>query len=236
MLLPSLNSISTSSTRRGWGQRIVLLCLMAVTLLLSGCASTIRSEVTAFHRWPATLNGQSFRFASPAQTNLERSDYQALLREHLLALGLIEAPADKAADFSVSFEYSISARDVRVVDTVLVDSWYGTPWMGPGYYGPYNAWPGYGHPFYGPMWPSMPVARAREQRYTVFRREFKLHITDSATQTAKYQVTVVSEGREDNLALLMPYLIQSAFTGFPGKSGEPRIIELKQKAITEIPR
>ncbi len=203
--------------------------VIAAALLLSGCASTIRSEVTAFHQWPAALPGKTYVFMRPASVDLERQNYEALLRERLAKLGLQEASTGEPAALAVTMNYAVNGRDVRVIETVLVDPWYGTPWYGPGYYSPYWGWPGYGHSFYGPMWPAMPVAREQQRRYTVFHRELKLRIDDVAKKQPLYDVTVKSEGEEGNLAKLMPYLIDSAFKDFPGKSGVPRVVELKME-------
>lgn len=201
--------------------------IAALPLLLSGCATTIRSEVTAFHQWPAALPGQSYVFMRPAQPDLERQNYEKLVRERLAKLGLQEAATGEPAALAVTMNYAVNGRDVRVVETVLVDPWYGTPWYGPGYYSPYWGWPGYGSPFYGPMWPAMPVAREQQRRYTVFHRELKLRIDDVAKKQPLYDVTVKSDGEEGNLAKIMPYLIDSAFKDFPGKSGVPQVVELK---------
>ncbi len=203
--------------------------VIATALLLSGCATTIRSEVTAFHQWPAALPGKTYVFMRPPSADLERQNYETLLRERLAKLGLQEASTGEPAALAVTMNYAVNGRDVRVIETVLVDPWYGTPWYGPGYYNPYWGWPGYGSPFYGPMWPAMPVAREQQRRYTVFHRELKLRIDDVAKKQPLYDVTVKSDGEEGNLAKLMPYLIDSAFKDFPGKSGVPRVVELKME-------
>ena len=201
--------------------------LLALPLLLSGCAGVIRSEVTAFHQWPSTgLAADSFAFEPVA--SLEQQSYENLLRAQLQQLGLRQAPAGEAA-LRVGFTAASRARDVRVVETVLVDSWCGMPWYGPGFFSPYRAWPGYGYPFYGPTWPSAPVAQRQERRMVLYDRELKVKIAEAAGGKPLYEVTVKSEGKEGNLARVMPYLVQSAFAGFPGKSGEPRVVELKMK-------
>lgn len=205
--------------------------LMALSLLMSGCASTIRSEVTAFNQWPADAAGRSFAFAhreGDAQ-NLARQTYENLVRARLLELGLRDPTPGEPAQLSVRVDYGISGRDVRVVETVLVDPWYGTPWYGPGFYNPYWGWPGYRSPFYGPMMPSMPVAREQESRFTIFHRELKIKIAAASDDKAWYDVTVRSEGEQGNLALLMPYLVDAAFRDFPGANGVPRVIEMKMK-------
>ncbi len=210
-----------------------LSCLFAVlTLLLSGCASTIRSEVTAFHQWPEGGGDKTYHFVrTPAQSgSLEYQAYEKLVSEQLQKQGLREAGTGEAAALNIALNANISGRDVRVVETVLVDSWYGTPWYGPGFYHPYWGYPGFGYPsFYGPGWGGIPVAREQERRYTVFHRELSLKITDANSRQPVYEVTVRSEGKEGNLARLMPYLVESAFREFPGKSGVPRVIELKMK-------
>lgn len=205
--------------------------LMALPLLVAGCASTIRSEVTAFNQWPPDAAGRSFAFAhrdGDAQ-NLERQTYENLVRAQLLRLGLRDPADGEAAQLSVRVEYGISGRDVRVVETVLVDPWYGTPWYGPGFYNPYWGMTGYGPYLRGPMWPSMPVAREQERRFTVFRRELKVKISEAAGDKPWYDVTVRSDGEQGNLAELMPYLVEAAFRDFPGQNGVPRVIEMKMK-------
>lgn len=212
--------------------RYFLFLLLTLTLLLTGCASTIRSEVTAFHQWPSTLPGKSFVFErSDAQAqSLEYRSYEALVRNALLQQGLHEPEASEKAALHVRLDASISGRDVRIVETVLVDSWYGTPWYGPSAFGPYwGGWPGAAYPFYSPMRPSMPVAREQERRYTVFHRELKIKIMAAVDGQPLYDVTVRSDGKEANLAKVMPYLVQSAFAEFPGENGVPKVVELKMQ-------
>ena len=209
--------------------RFAACLIITLSLLLSGCASKIRSEVTAFHQWPAAMAEKTFSFVHKEgePTGLERQSYENLIRTELIKQGLRDAGDAKDAALTVSFNAMISAKDVRVVETVLVDSWSGMPWYGPGYYSPYwGGWPGYS-PFYGPFSPGMPVAREQQRQYTVFYRELKLKISDTLAGQPLYEVTVRSEGKEGNLAKIMPYLVRSAFAEFPGKSGTPRIVEMK---------
>ncbi len=211
--------------------RYLTFLFSLLALLVSGCASTLRSEVTTFHHWPPASEDKIFTFArAPGQTHsLESQAYETLIKQQLEKNGIREAATGDLASLTVEFSASIHGRDVRVVETVLVDSWYGTPWYGPGFYHPYWGYPGVYHPFYGPGWGGMPVAREQERRYTVFHRELKLKITETVSQKPVYEVTVRSDGKEGNLARLMPYLAESAFKDFPGQSGVPRVVELKMK-------
>ena len=210
--------------------RAAYFFILVLSTLLAGCASTITSEVTAFHEWSGSAQ-QSYRFeAMPSQANdLEYRSYENLLKTALLRVGLQEA-TENNADLNIKFSAKITPRDVRVIETVLVDSWYGTPWYGPSYAYPYwSGWSGYGHPLYGRNWPSMQVPRDMERRYTVFQRELKISMVNIKSGLAVYEVTVRSEGAESNLAKLMPYLIESALQDFPGKSGTPRVVTLPVK-------
>jgi hypothetical protein len=214
-------------------KKFLLLCTGVLPLLLSGCASTIRSEVTAFHHWPTDAGGSSFAFThqgAEAQ-DLERQNHENLVRLQLLKLGLRDATPGQPAKLAVRVDYSINARDVRVIETVLVDPWAGIPWYGPGYYRPYWGWPGYGYPYYGPgaMWPGMPVAQQQERRFTAFDRQLKVKIVDNRSQQTLYDVTVRSSGEKGNLVDVMPYLSEAAFRDFPGPNGTPRVIDIKMK-------
>jgi hypothetical protein len=212
--------------RRGF-----LLALLILSALVSGCATKIRSEVTSFHQWPDNMSGRSFSFVhqDDEAKSLERQSYENLLRTELLKLGLVEQTTGAVAQLAVRLDYRITGRDVRVIETVLVDPWYGTPWYGPGFYNPYWGWHGYGPPYYGPMWPSMPVAREQSRRYSIFQRELRIRISDYASEKTWFEVTAKSEGEQGNLAIVMPYLVQAAFKEFPGTTGVPRVIDVPFK-------
>jgi hypothetical protein len=212
--------------RRGF-----LLALLILSALISGCATKIRSEVTSFHQWPDNMSGRSFSFVhqDDEAKSLERQSYENLLRTELLKLGLVEQTTGAPAQLAVRLDYRITGRDVRVIETVLVDPWYGTPWYGPGFYNPYWGWHGYGPSYYGPMWPSMPVAREQSRRYSIFQRELRIRISDYASEKTWFEVTAKSEGEQGNLAIVMPYLVQAAFKEFPGTTGVPRVIDVPFK-------
>lgn len=212
-------------------KKILLLCLATLPLLLSGCASTIRSEVTSFHQWPANAGGRSFAFTHKAgeAQDLERQNHENLIRLHLLKIGLRDPAPGATAQLAVRVDYSVNARDVRVIETVLIDPWFGMPWHGSAFHRPYWGWPGYGHSYYGSMWPAMPVARQQERRFTAFDRQLKVKIVDAASQQAWYDVTVRSSGEKGNLVDVMPYLVEAAFQDFPGPNGAARVIDMKMK-------
>jgi hypothetical protein len=206
-----------------------MLVVTALCVLLTGCATTIQSDVTAFHEWPADLRDKSFVFerSHEQENNLEYRNYENLVRNELRRLGFVDAANGKSARLKVSMQYSIYVRDVRVVQPVMVDPyWYGSPFYGPPFYGPH--WRGYG-PFYDPFWYGPPMVEQREIRYQLFTRQLKLGIAQTADSKKLYDVTVTSEGSNGSLATVMPYMVRSAFVDFPGKSGVPHRVELKMK-------
>lgn len=204
-----------------------LLCWLAVCMLLVGCAApTIRSDVTTFHEWPAELPAKTYVFERSREqdNNLEYRSYENLVRAELQRLGFIEAAPNTQPALKVTLSYRLSERDVRVVQPVIV-----------------HASPGFGHPFYGPRWPGMrfydpffpdpfwhtPVVTGYEDRsYRVYTRQLNVRIARMADGRKLFDVTVVSEGGNPSLARVMPYMIKSAFSEFPGRSGVPRRVEL----------
>lgn len=213
-----------------------------VCVLLTGCATTIQTDVTAFHEWPSQLPNKSFVFERSGEqaNNLEHRSYENLVRNELLRLGLAESASLQSAGLKVAISYDINVRDVRVVQPVLLDPWYGSPfygprWRGHGYYSPYYG-PFYGPlhsplygAFYSPFWHAPPIVQQQETRYQLANRQLKIVIAQAADSRKLYDVTVSSEGVNTALAAVMPYMVRSAFADFPGKSGVPRRIELKMK-------
>lgn len=203
----------------------VVVALLA--LLLGGCATTIRSDVTAFHQWPTDLGDKSFVFERSAEqaNDLEYRSYENLVRAELRRLGFSEVANPTAAKLKVSVYYSMDSRDVRLVEPVTSYPGYGWPYYSP-FYGP--RWHRFGYsPFYDPFWYGPPYTEYRETSYQLFSRQLRILITRIADGRRLYDVTVNSDGRNGSLAAVMPYLVRSAFVDFPGPNGIPRRVELK---------
>ena len=82
-------------------QRGFLWCLAILSVLLTGCASTLRSDVTSFQRWPANAASSTYSFKRTGQQvgSLEHSAYEDLVRQALKPLGLNEAGAGAKGRF-----------------------------------------------------------------------------------------------------------------------------------------
>jgi hypothetical protein len=196
----------------------------ASALILSGCASTIKSDVTAFHEWPVSLPDKSYVFERTKDQNesLEYRSYEDLVRAELNRLGFTEAPASTRPALKAFFTYSINGRDVREIYPVVVN-----PYPYPYWYG--SAWRGYYWPYYDPFWYGPPVVEQRMAQYQLFTRQLRISLAQMADGKRLYETTVVSEGTNGSLAAVMPYMVRSAFVDFPGRSGVPHRVELKME-------
>lgn len=205
-----------------------LAAVTSLSLVLGGCATTIRSDVTTFHQWPAQLTDKSYAFdAPPPQENsLELQSYQNLVRGQLGRLGFHEAPQAPALKVSMRF----STIDVP---TQVIYPTY-APMYGP--YSPrfgYMGWNrriwggGWYSPFYDPFWGPFPAYDVQtEHRY---HRQLQLGINETRDGKRLFEVTVRNVSKQMSTPAVMPALVQSAFEGFPGPNGGSRVIELKQE-------
>lgn len=205
-----------------------------LALLNAACTTpVITSDVTSFHDWPPGLQEKTYAFApdKEQENSLEYRSYEDRVRHELARLGFTETPPSEAK-LKATIAWSNTPRDVTVKEPVLLS--YPDPFW------PHPYWPRYyapmGGPFYDPFWPAPPVVEWRERTARIFTRQFRFVLTQAATGKTAHETTVVSEGENPSLAAVMPYLIRSAFSGFPGTNGVPRRIELKMEKEGDAPR
>jgi hypothetical protein len=216
-------------------RRLFVTAAAALTMLLTGCATTIRSDVTTFHQWPAALPDKSYVIeAPPAQDDtLELRSYHNVVRSELARLGFREAVDGSAPALRVGMRFSTTDVPVRVIEPVYphfypsmrfsyVHPFYRSPWMARGY------GRGFYSPFYDPFWYGMPMYTESVQHY--YKREVQIAIKAAADGKRLFDVTVHNTSREPSSPVMVPAMVQSAFTGFPGVSGVARRVELKREA------
>lgn len=209
-------------------KRIALILLAGMTLLLTGCATTVRSDVTTFHKWPAALQDKSYVFeAPPAQDDtLEWRSYQNLVRAELGRLGFTESAAGANPSMAVSMRFMTTDIPVRVV-RVAYPAYYSMQF---GYYHPYRRgyWGGWYSPFwYDPFWYGVP--QYEESIEHNYRRELQVSIKALPSNERLWDTTVRNLSREMSTPKIMPALVHSAFEGFPGPAGGSRVVTLKQE-------
>lgn len=206
-------------------KRLVMVFLAGMTLLLSGCATTVRSNVTAFHNWPADLPDKTYVFQAPAaqEDTLEYRSYQGLVRNELARLGFQEVSAN--ATLGVGLRFMTTVIPVRVIEVEYPPTFTS---MRLGYFHPRRRgyWGGWYSPFwYDPFWYGMP--HYSESIQNNFQRELQLSIKSLRDNKRLYDVTVRNLSKVESTPSIMPALVHSALAEFPGPSGVSRIVELK---------
>ncbi|WP_332855226.1 DUF4136 domain-containing protein [Duganella sp. S19_KUP01_CR8] len=203
----------------------------AAVVLLSGCATTIRSDVTAFNAWPADIQDKSYAFEAPqgADDTLEYRSYQVLVGNELGKLGFRQVADSQQPKLLIGMKFSTIDHPVRVLEA---DDPFMGPYWGPGFgrYGwGYSRW-GYRPFFYDPyrFGPMYVEERVKHE----YQRQLRVTI-NSIDGRKLYDVTVQNTSRVQATPHVMPALVQSAFTGFPGVSGVPRRVDLTIEPKTE---
>ena len=209
------------------------LLVVAGSLLLGGCATTIRSDVTVFHQWPAELQDKTYVFDTPApsEDTLEYRSYQGLVAGELSKLGFAQAGTPEQAKLRVDMAFSTIDRPTRVLQA------YDPFWASGPYWGPYGGWGYRGfypgryryrywafRPYYDP-WMYGPTEYREVIRHN-YERKLNVSIADN-TGKKLYDVTVQNTSRKQSTPAVMPLLVQSAFSGFPGENGKQKQVDLE---------
>jgi len=197
----------------------ILTLVAAASLFLSGCATTLRSNVTAFNDWPADLPDKSYVFdtPAPAEDTLEYRSYLGLLNNELARLGFTPASDAATAKLKVAMHFRTIDQPVRVLQAY--DPFWGG-YYGRGYYarGPFY------RPYYDPFFAG--PLEVDESIQHVYERQ--LRVTINGIDGKKlFDATVSNASRVQATPRVMPALVQSAFAGFPGRSGQPYRIDIK---------
>lgn len=208
--------------------RTMIVAVASLSLLLGGCATTIRSDVTTFHQWPAQLTDKSYAFVTPPpqDNTLELQSYENLVRGQLGRLGFHEVTQSPA------LKVSMRVSTIDVPTQVVYPNYYGPGYYGYGGFG-YRGWHrrfwggGFYSPYYDPFWGPYPAYDVQtEHRY---HRQLQVNIASATDGKRLFDVTVRNVSRQMSTPAVMPALVQSAFEGFPGPNGGSRVIELKEQ-------
>lgn len=205
------------------GRMVRRLALILLAAGLTGCASTIAARVTSFQQWPQDTMGATYRIvATPdQQNNLEFQNYADMVRAAIGPVGLVEAGGNVSARFDVHIEYGnpVEKRWVQRYNDPYWDGWGFNPFFG-GVYSGYRGW-GWGSGIYvTPSVVTVPIE--------VYKNTLTITIIDNQNNGAEvYRSTALNMSDADNLALVMPYLAQAVFDGFPGNNGQVREVRYR---------
>jgi hypothetical protein len=199
-------------------KRFALWFLAVLSMLLAGCATTLRSDVTSFQKWPANAPGSTYTFKrlGNQDTSLEHKSYEDLARAQLATLGLAEAPQSSKGRFEVSLDYGINTRTYLSREAIVDHANY---WHPPRYFHSGGWRPGYWAP--SPFGPT--VVGYRDVSQDINNRRLRVDISEGGNKV--FEASATSSGANASLSAIMPYLVRSVFDGFPGTNGQNRVLE-----------
>ncbi|HEC01581.1 MAG TPA: DUF4136 domain-containing protein [Sphingomonadales bacterium] len=208
--------------------------IIGIVGLVSACNSTFRSNVSRFHELPPP-KGETVVIvpSDPAKnTSLEFASYANMVGSYLARQGYRPA-GDKKADLIVELDYSVDDGKV-MVRSYNFGYGYGYGY-GYGHYFPYGYFGHYGgfyYPYYGFGYGYSGFGDRDVRSYVNYTRKLSMTIRPNGEGKKNlFEGTVESTGRSNNLAKLMPHMVQALFTNFPGVSGttDKIVIELDKK-------
>lgn len=194
-----------------------LIVALAAVLMLAGCASKFRTDVASWHRLPPP-SGETFVIEARdprKQGSLEFQQYAGLVAAELQRVGYRPAARGAQPNLVVRFDYGLDGAREKVRS-------YGGGFYGGyfGYHRPY--WGGWGGG-YGFGYDDYPDVRS----VTVYQRRLELEIADAGNPGQNlFETRVVSDGRSNRLEQVMPLMVRSLFTDFPGPSGVTREVTI----------
>jgi hypothetical protein len=204
--------------------KLIVPFITASLLLLSGCASRISSDVTTFHE-DVIPAGETIRVVA-ADPELNRSlefrTYARRINDELRKAGYTPVTEpDVVADLIAEVDYKVAAGPTQVYTDrsrsyVRYHFGYGR-YYGPRYYGFYD-------PFYDPMWD-----RPEVYSTPTWQRSLELNIQKADGERERiFEGRVESNGYENALPEVMPYLITAMFENFPGESGKTKVVTIEK--------
>lgn len=203
--------------------------LAAVTVLLmalAACATPFKADVSRFQSQLPAPSGQTVAVVSDDPKlagGLEFATYARLVSDRLQKVGYTPVDDPSKATLIARFDYGVDNGRERVRSSPGMSGnwgpWYGGGWGGRGFYG--RGWGspwGWGGPWrYG--WYD-PFFDGGVNSYTVFTSGITLKIDRAADNQRLFEGKAEAVSTSNHLQYLVPNLIESMFTNFPGNSGE----------------
>ncbi|MFQ3594673.1 MAG: DUF4136 domain-containing protein [Sphingomonadaceae bacterium] len=221
---------------RGFPGGLVLVACLVLLLVLSGCASPFRAQVSRFQVLPPP-SGETFAIVPADERNLgglEFRVYAQAVQQAMERQGYRLASDPAAAQLVVRMGYGVGAPRERVDTRPGAWGAWGPGWGGWGWGG--WAWGGrgwYGRPWgwYDPWWGwgGWGGWGGEVYSYTVYPSFLELTISRAADGVPLFEGRAQSTTRNNDLTFLVPRLVEALFTGFPGNSGETVNVRLPEQ-------
>jgi hypothetical protein len=202
--------------------KLAAAVLLGVSALgLSACATGLQTKVSRYQAMPAP-QGQSFVVVpvnAADMGGLEFSRYAELVAQRMQAQGYARAASIDQATMVVRLGYGVDDGHTEIMRDPFGYGRYG------GFYSGWGRW-GYGRGFgrgylWGwddPFWYG--GYGGSVSSYTYYVSSLDLDIRRKADNASLFEGKAKARSRTDELAKLVPSLVDAMFTGFPGTSGE----------------
>ena len=194
-----------------------LLNLLAITLLLAGCAafSQLRSDVSTYSQWPAERKAGAYVFERLPSQQARPEQQQRLedaARRALEAAGFSAAADEKSAEYSVQLGARVTGFDHSPYDDPFW--WRGGLW--------YSR---HGRPVWGPGW-GMGLGWSTP----TYEREVALLIRERSGGKPLYEARASNDGGSASIDSLLPAMFEATLKDFPYGGVNPR------RVVTQITR
>ncbi|MFZ6770450.1 hypothetical protein ACO0LM_25625 [Undibacterium sp. Di26W] len=207
-------------------KKIAMLFAVACSVLLSGCATTFSSQVSVFHEWPAAATDKSYIFerAPGQENNPEHKLYEDMLRNRLQVLGFTEISAGATPAMKVGMKYGTTLREIQY-SPLWHPAIYDPFWNMHFSRGIYRYRLGYPYPYWG--WGGYPRYWTDFSLRATYLHQLEIHIDGISPAKKLADIKVSSEQTELEISTFMPWMMDSALHGFPGKNGSTIEVEIK---------
>ncbi len=199
----------------------ILLAILATCIC--ACAP-VETHVSRFHRLAPKGSGQTFSIEQPKSSQaIESSSYAARIAAGFERYGWQRA-SGPGADYKVTFDYAISGgRDVQGSVPIIGQTGGGTTYHS----GTFNTYGASGNnsgsvsgTSYTPA--TFGVVGSRTINSTLYERILLVNAFDRSGASV-LEARCKSTGESPDISYVMPAMIDSLFTGFPGVSGRSKV-------------
>ncbi len=186
--------------------RLLGLPMMAVMLVLSGCASSylLDNSVQSFSNLPALPGQPTYRFERlPSQQAPEQAELEAMADAALHKAGL------RRDDVSARFTVQLSARLQPTI----------SPWANP-----WDGWGGFGFRRRGFGFGAGSHFGMESPWY---HREVGVIVRDLASSRVVYETRASNDGPWSSSRAVFPAMFEAAMQGFPTPPAGPRVVNVQ---------
>jgi hypothetical protein len=192
---------------------------------LSACATGLQTKVSRYQVMPAP-QGQSFvvvPMLAADMGGLEFSRYAEQVAQRMQAQGYMRAASIDQATMVVRLGYGVDDGHTEVVSDPFYGGYGFGRYGGWGRYGFGGGWGrGYSWGWDDPFWYGGygGYGGGSIRSYTYYVSQLDLDIRRKADNASLFEGKAKARSRTDELARVVPSLVDAMFTGFPGTSGE----------------